>query len=182
MKLRHLYYNIVSDFELRISDLCRTYSTTVENLLQISSFLPNKPNFPHFSPENDDFAKKQTQFKPNQSQFWPKNQGGKAKQSQNKPNFYPRFQLTLLWSLPSGVLTCCSAGDRGRIQLSKVRFNEFVFNLIYKSRLLNWIKSWRFAASLQNCLYQYKKPAFIAIRIPSFGGSFKQERSYYHVN
>jgi hypothetical protein len=39
-------------------------------------FSENKPNFPHFSPENEDFAKKQTQFKP--------------KQSQNKPNFGPK--------------------------------------------------------------------------------------------
>jgi hypothetical protein len=27
--------------------------------------MQNKPNFPHFSPENDDYAKKQSQFKPN---------------------------------------------------------------------------------------------------------------------
>jgi hypothetical protein len=44
--------------------------------------MQNKPNFPHFSTENDDFTKKQTQFKPNQSQFWANIKGGKAKQTQ----------------------------------------------------------------------------------------------------
>ena len=43
----------------------RHHSTGVENLLQISLFLQNKPNFPHFSTENEDYAKKQTQFKAN---------------------------------------------------------------------------------------------------------------------
>jgi hypothetical protein len=27
--------------------------------------MQNKPNFPYFSPENEDYAEKQTQFKPN---------------------------------------------------------------------------------------------------------------------
>jgi hypothetical protein len=39
----------------------------------------NKPNFLQFSPENQDYVKKQIQFKPKQSQFWPKNQESKAK-------------------------------------------------------------------------------------------------------
>jgi hypothetical protein len=30
--------------------------------------MQNKPNFPHFSPENDDSTEKQSQFKANQSQ------------------------------------------------------------------------------------------------------------------
>ena len=64
-------------------------STLVENLRQISSFIPNKPNFPHFLLENDDSTKKQTQFKPIQNQFWPKNQGGKANSNPNKPNTKP---------------------------------------------------------------------------------------------
>jgi hypothetical protein len=58
-------------------------STGVENILQISSILTNKPNFPHFSPKNADCAEKQTQFKPNQSQFWV---NFKGEQSQFKPN------------------------------------------------------------------------------------------------
>ena len=41
--------------------------------------MQNKPNFIHFSPENDDFTKKQSQFKPNQSQFWANIKGSKAK-------------------------------------------------------------------------------------------------------
>ena len=43
--------------------ICREYST---NQLFITQ---NKANFPHFSPENEDYAKKQTQFKPNQTQL-----------------------------------------------------------------------------------------------------------------
>jgi len=39
------------------------------NIFPIHSIMQNKPNFPYFSPENEDYAKKQTQFKPNQSQF-----------------------------------------------------------------------------------------------------------------
>jgi len=44
-------------------------STTVEIALQISSFLTNKPNFPHFSPKNDDFTKNKPNSNPIQSQF-----------------------------------------------------------------------------------------------------------------
>ena len=40
-------------------------STIVENVRQINFFLQNKPNFPRFSNEYVDYAKKQTQFKPN---------------------------------------------------------------------------------------------------------------------
>jgi hypothetical protein len=48
------------------SAFCRAIpSTPVENVRQINLFMQNKPNFPHFSPEKEDFAKKQTQFKPN---------------------------------------------------------------------------------------------------------------------
>jgi hypothetical protein len=54
----------------------------VEWVVWINSIIKNKPNFPHFSTQNDDFAKKQTQFKPNTKpilayyEVW---------QSQNKP-------------------------------------------------------------------------------------------------
>jgi hypothetical protein len=58
-------------------------STYVENIRQINLFLQNKPNFPHFSPENEDFAKKQSQFKPN---FGPISRVSKAKQTQFKAN------------------------------------------------------------------------------------------------
>ena len=43
---------------------------------------------------------------------------------------------------------------------------ERVFHLIYENRLINWRKSRRFTANLQNRHYQYNKPAFIAVRIP----------------
>ena len=55
------------------------HSTNVENVRQIRLFMQNKPNFPRFSPENDDFTKKQTQFKPKQSQFWADFEGSKPK-------------------------------------------------------------------------------------------------------
>jgi hypothetical protein len=77
----------IENVVISVQKLTQTHSTIVENIRQINLFMQNKPNFPHFSPENEDFAKKQTQNKPNQSQFWAKNQGGKAKQTQFKPNF-----------------------------------------------------------------------------------------------
>ena len=49
-------------------------------------FMQNKPNFIRFSPENDDFTKKQTQLKPIQSQFNPIQGQFKPKQTQFKPN------------------------------------------------------------------------------------------------
>ena len=57
-------------------------STPVENVRQIRLFLQNKPNFPRFSTNNEDFTKKQTQFKPKQTQFWANIKGSKAKQTQ----------------------------------------------------------------------------------------------------
>ena len=45
-------------------------------------FMQNKPNFPYYSPENDDFTKKQTQLKPIQSQFNPIQSQFKPKQTQ----------------------------------------------------------------------------------------------------
>jgi hypothetical protein len=43
----------------------RHTSTPVENVRQIRLFMQNKPNLPHFSPENEDLMKKQSQNKPN---------------------------------------------------------------------------------------------------------------------
>ena len=85
MYLNHLYFDIVSDLGIRISNLWRTFSTQVENVRQIHLFMQNKPNFPHFSPENEDYAKKQTQFKAKQSQFWADFKGSKAKTNPIKP-------------------------------------------------------------------------------------------------
>jgi len=92
--LSHLDFDIVSDFELMIKNhpssacplpavnfvallLCPFASTVVENVRQIRLFMQNKPNFPRFSPENEDFTEKQTQFKPNQTQFLPDFRGQK---------------------------------------------------------------------------------------------------------
>ena len=44
-------------------------STPVENVRQIDLFMQNEPNFPHFSPENEDSTKKRTQNEPKRSQF-----------------------------------------------------------------------------------------------------------------
>ncbi|MHC4242261.1 MAG: hypothetical protein ACYSU4_07660, partial [Planctomycetota bacterium] len=53
---------------------CSQYQRLFTNDYQISTnsyvrnykqIMQNKPNFPHFSPENGDFVKKQTQNKPN---------------------------------------------------------------------------------------------------------------------
>ncbi len=46
MNLDHLYFDIVSDLELRISDFASLgIFTLVENSLQINLFMQNKPNF-----------------------------------------------------------------------------------------------------------------------------------------
>jgi hypothetical protein len=45
--------------------------------------MQNKPNFPLFSPENDDFTEKQTQFKANTNPILVQKSRG---QSQFKPN------------------------------------------------------------------------------------------------
>jgi hypothetical protein len=94
-------------------------STPVENIRQIRLFLQNKPNFPHFSPENEDCAKKQTQNKPNQSQFWANFRG---EQSQTKP-IQSQFQTLFFknWELsmsPVEVVSLdCIIDDYGNIQI-----------------------------------------------------------------
>ncbi len=46
LNLDHLYFDIVSDLELRISDFASLgIFTTVEESLQIKLFMQNKPNF-----------------------------------------------------------------------------------------------------------------------------------------
>ena len=121
---------------IRISSL--GYITSTNSYVRIYKlFMQNKPNFPYFSPENEDCAEKQTQFKPKQSQFWLITEGNKAKTNPNKANFtYPKFEL--------------------------------VFHLIYGNVLINWIKSQQLFKRVQNCPYQYKKHAFIAVRIPLY--------------
>jgi hypothetical protein len=74
-------------------------STYVENIRQINLFLQNKPNFPHFSPENEDCAKKQTQFKPNtkpiKANFGPISRVAKPNKPNSKPN-KPNNQSSLI--------------------------------------------------------------------------------------
>ena len=48
--------------------------------------MQNKPNFMRFSPENDDFTKKQSQNKPNLSQFKANSNPIKAKTNPIKAN------------------------------------------------------------------------------------------------
>jgi hypothetical protein len=52
--------------------------------------MQNKPNFPHFSTKNEDFAKKQSQFKPNSNPILAQKSGW---QSQFKPNFKKALSL-----------------------------------------------------------------------------------------
>jgi hypothetical protein len=123
----------IENVVISVQKLTQIHSTGVENIRQINLFLQNKPNFPNFPPKNEDFAKKQTQFKPNSNPiFNPRCEltcfpvGGKANfgpisrvANPNKPKtnpiFYHQCQLTLLWSLPRACPrcepTCFSAGE-----------------------------------------------------------------------
>ena len=52
LNLRHLYFDIVSDFVLRISCLCKVLSTPVENVRQIAPFFyKTNPIFADFEPK-----------------------------------------------------------------------------------------------------------------------------------
>jgi len=66
-------------------------STSVENIRQIRLFLQNKPNFRPFPTKNEDYAKKQTQYKANsnpiKANFGPKMRVSKLKQTQSNPFF-----------------------------------------------------------------------------------------------
>ena len=79
-----------------VQKLTQIDSTIVENVRQISFFMQNKPNFPHFSPENEDCAIKQTQFKPNTKPI-------KANiclkiRGQTQTNPIPEVLMSLIWS------------------------------------------------------------------------------------
>ena len=64
--------------DIRISSLC--YINSTNSYVRIyKQIMQNKPNFLHFSLENEGYAKKQSQFKPKQSQFWPITGFGKSK-------------------------------------------------------------------------------------------------------
>jgi hypothetical protein len=105
LNLRHLYFDIVSDFELRISDLRKAASTNVEKPLQIRLFYAKQTQSQVFrfwlsclmtsKYGNWTFGEmgKQTQYKPNikpiKANFGPKmsiNYESKAKQIQIYPS------------------------------------------------------------------------------------------------
>jgi len=79
LDLGHLYFDIVSDLELRISYFAGLgIFTTVESALQIDLFMQNKPNFRKakmnvnlyvIKEYENETAFRLEQNKPNQSQF-----------------------------------------------------------------------------------------------------------------
>ena len=79
----------IENVVISVQKLTQIHSTGVENVRQIRLFLQNKPNFPRFSTKNEDYAKKQTQFKP---KFYPRllltcfPVGGNAKQILARPS------------------------------------------------------------------------------------------------
>jgi hypothetical protein len=60
--------------------------------------MQNKPNFPHFSPENEDFAEKQSQFKANSKRFTCRNPYGKRTGSSTVNTlFRAPVQCSIIW-------------------------------------------------------------------------------------
>ena len=106
-------------------------STLVERTLQIHLFMQNKPNFLHFSPENEDCAAKQTQFKPNskpnKANFGPIIRVAKSIQTQTNPIFSRywfmkmrkyKLYLTLLFTADkilfnTGIICCNRNNEKG---------------------------------------------------------------------
>jgi hypothetical protein len=66
----NLDFDIVSDFDIRISSLFKIHSTIVENVLQISSFYDKQTQFKPISMQNKANTKPiRTQTNPIQTQF-----------------------------------------------------------------------------------------------------------------
>ena len=63
----NLYFDIVSDLDIRVSSLCYINSTNYYVRIY-KQIMQNKPNFPCFSAKNEDYTKKQTQTDPIQTQ------------------------------------------------------------------------------------------------------------------
>ena len=57
------------------------------NIFPIHSIMQNKPNFPYFSPGNEDYAKNKAKTNPNKPNFRPISRVSKPIQTQFKPNF-----------------------------------------------------------------------------------------------
>ena len=98
-------------------------STPVENIRQISFFMQNKPNFPCFSTKNDDFTKKQTQYKPNtnpiKANFGQKIRGAKPNKANSNPNFILDIGLLALeFTLGCAYLLFCRGSGTNPIHPS----------------------------------------------------------------
>jgi hypothetical protein len=108
LKMKKSVKNI-ENVVISVQKLTQMASTGVENIRQIRLFMQNKPNFPHFSLKNDDFTKKQSQFKPNtnpiQTQTNPILAQKSGWRSQTNPNFI----------LDSGSL-CFSVGGQTQLR------------------------------------------------------------------
>ncbi len=139
-------------------------STSVENALQISAFMTNKANFPKAEIDGNSVFTKDYGY------LW------LYKSLKNKPNSNPIKANTKPIQNKSKPIQ-----RQYKANFTYPKF-ELLFHLIYKNRLINWIKSRCFATSLQNSPYQYKKPAFIAVRIPCRWDSFQDKRRYCHVD
>jgi hypothetical protein len=110
-----------------------------------SDFLcKTNPILPHFPPENEDSAKKQTQFKANQTQY--------------KPNFEPTIRgakpiQTQINPTPSEAQVLSEVeGFFSYLMYYSTFHISGLFILIYNSRILNWIKSWHCLKIVKNCL------------------------------
>ena len=91
------------------------HSTKVENVRQIDFFLQNKPNFPHFYPENEDYAKKQSQFKANTNPIKPNFEPiSRVANPIFNPGVYPRVLLTWL-AAGECELICFPVGDQTQL-------------------------------------------------------------------
>jgi len=94
--LGHLDFDIVSNFDIRISDFASLgIFTSVENALQIDPFMQNKPNFPDAQMNLTSLITKSYENKTlggcgkNKANTKPIKANKMPKQSQNKPNSNP---------------------------------------------------------------------------------------------
>ena len=55
--------------------------SSIEHLV---SSMQNEPNFPRYSPKNEDKAIKRTQYEPKRTQFLPNNKGDEPKRTQKR--------------------------------------------------------------------------------------------------
>jgi hypothetical protein len=112
--------------------------------------MQNKPNFPCFSPENNDATQKQTQFKANsnpiQTQFWPNNQCS----LENKANSNPNQNLS---SIAAHLLPCRGANFKAISSRAGFPLDLWQENIKVDKKLTVCFK-------YKKCPYQYKKTVF----------------------